>query len=368
MPLDPWEAVARWEHLLPQAEEDEGLDLDEPDLPEDARFFNALGLVETDADPDALDANGAMAAISKPVAATTATRGSASASLRQRRQEAQAWAWGDDMLQMFLKDIGREGLLTHAEELTLGKQIKKGGPEAKGAREKLVKCNLRLVISVAKKYVGQGVLLMDLIQEGAMGLLRAVEKFDYRKGFKFSTYATWWIRQSIIRSIANSGRTIRIPIHMSDKIRQLKQIKPGLTLQLGREPTLEELAKAMKLTPKKMTAILQAMSTEAMSLETPIGEDQTLEDYLPDHGGRTPAVEAVQRCLASDLARLMSVLSEKEQCILAERYGLHSGTRKTLDEIGRQLGYSKERIRQIEDRALKKLRASQQAWHLRAYI
>jgi RNA polymerase primary sigma factor len=274
----------------------------------------------------------------------------------------------DDILQMFLRDIGRESLLTHAEEIELGKAIRKGGAGAKQAKDKLVRANLRLVISIAKKYIGQGVLFMDLVQEGSLGLLKAVEKFDYRKGFKFSTYATWWIRQAIIRCVANTSRTIRIPIHMSDKIRLMKTTTRELALKLGREPSIEELAKGMKLSVPKVQAILAAMGTESLSLDMPIGEDLSLEDYIADVNTVSPTVLATQNCLSDDLQEAISLLNPKERHILLERYGVNSGTRKTLDQIGKQMGYSKERIRQIEDRALKKLRGNKDIWHLREYL
>lgn len=275
---------------------------------------------------------------------------------------------GDDILQMFLKDVGRESLLTHKQEIELGKAIRKGGAEGNKARETLIKSNLRLVISIAKKYVGQGVLFMDLVQEGCLGLLKAVEKYDYRRGFKFSTYATWWIRQAIIRSIANTSRTIRIPIHMSDKIRLMKTTSQQLAFKLGREPSFEELAKAMGVPVKKLRSIVSAMGTESMSLDMPVGEDQTLEDYVADAGGSTPINVTTSKFLSEDLLQAIDFLSPKEKHILLERYGVHTGNRRTLDEIGKQLGYSKERIRQIEERALKKLRANRDIWHLKEYL
>jgi RNA polymerase primary sigma factor len=274
----------------------------------------------------------------------------------------------DDILQMFLKDVGRASLLTHQQEIELGKQIRKGGREGERAKEALVKANLRLVISIAKKYIGQGVLFMDLVQEGCLGLLKAVEKYDYRKGFKFSTYATWWIRQGIIRSIANTSRTIRIPIHMSDKIRLMKATSRELSLKLGREPSFEELAKAMKLPVKKLKGIVAAMGTESLSLDMPVGEDLSLEDYVADSGNNSPTHQTTRKFLSEDLLHAIDFLSPKEKHIILERYGVNTGSRKTLDEIGKQLGYSKERIRQIEDRALKKLRANRDIWHMKEYL
>ncbi len=275
----------------------------------------------------------------------------------------------DDILQMFLKDVGRSSLLTHKEEIELGKKIRQGGEEGKRAKEKLVKANLRLVISIARKYIGQGVLFMDLVQEGSLGLIKAVERYDYRKGFKFSTYATWWIRQAIIRSIANTSRTIRIPIHMSDKIRLLKTTSREMSLKLGREPNIKELSKELKLPEKKVRAILTAMATESRSLDTPIGEDLTLEDYVQDTGEEVSPTSVIsKKFLSEDLIQAIEVLSPKERHILIERYGIFSGRRKTLEEIGKAMGYSKERIRQIEERSLKKLRMNKDIQHLREYL
>ncbi|EKE04212.1 MAG: RNA polymerase sigma factor RpoD [uncultured bacterium] len=275
----------------------------------------------------------------------------------------------DDILQMYLRDVGRKRMLTSAEEIELGRKIKEGPrKEAQEAKNRLIQANLRLVVSIAKKYVGQGVLFMDLVQEGSLGLMRASERFDYRRGFKFSTYATWWIRQTIIRCIANTSRTIRIPVHMSDKIRQLKKLKVELALELGREPSLEELSKKMQIPKDKVANIKKAMSREPISLDMPIGEDLFLEDYVPDSTHTTPHNKAVSSLLHEDINEALSVLSIREQKIIKERFGLNGGSSKTLEELGRMFGFSKERIRQIEDTAIKKLRASQQAKHLKEYI
>ncbi len=275
----------------------------------------------------------------------------------------------DDILQMFLKDVGRSALLTHKEEIELGRLIRRGGKAGQEAKEKLINANLRLVISIARKYIGQGVLFMDLVQEGCMGLMKAVDRYDYRKGFKFSTYATWWIRQAIIRSIANTSRTIRIPIHMSDKIRLLKTVSRGLSLKLGREPSIKELGKELQLPEKKVRAILTAMATESRSLDTPIGEDLTLEDYIQDTGEEVSPTSVIsKKLLSEDLIQAINTLSPKERHILLERYGIYTGRRKTLEEIGKAMGYSKERIRQIEERSLKKLRMNKDIQHLREYL
>jgi RNA polymerase sigma factor (sigma-70 family) len=209
---------------------------------------------------------------------------------------------------------------------------------------------------------------MDLVQEGSLGLMRAADRFDYRRGFKFSTYATWWIRQTIIRCIANTSRTIRIPVHMSDKIRQFKKIKVDLSLKLGREPNLEELSEKMKMPADKVANIKRAMTREPISLDMPIGEDLFLEDYVADNPVATPHNKAISGLLHEDINHVLAILSPREQKIITERFGLNGGQGKTLEELGRIFGFSKERIRQIEDTAIKKLRASQQAKHLKEYI
>jgi len=275
----------------------------------------------------------------------------------------------DDILQMYLRDVGRKKMLSPPEEIELGRKIKEGSrAEVKEAKNKLVQANLRLVVSIAKKYVGQGVLFMDLVQEGSLGLIRAAERFDYRRGFKFSTYATWWIRQTIIRCIANSSRTIRIPVHMSDKIRLFKKTKVDLALELGREPTVEELGKKMKMPKDKVSNIKKALAREPISLDMPIGEDLFLEDYVPDEAHTAPHSRAISNLLHEDINEALEVLTEREQMIIKERFGLNGGSGKTLEELGRMFGFSKERIRQIEDSAIKKLRVSEQASHLREYI
>lgn len=275
----------------------------------------------------------------------------------------------DDILQMYLRDIGKKRMLSAQEEIELGKKIKKGSSqERQEAMKILTQANLRLVVSIAKKYVGQGVLFMDLVQEGSFGLMKAAEKFDYRRGFKFSTYATWWIRQTIIRSVANTSRTIRIPVHMSDKIRQLKKENLVLMLELGREPSDEELGTRMKLAKSKVASIKRAMLREPVSLDMPIGEDLFLEDYVQDDLEHTPDNKASKGLLKNDIFNAMSVLNDRERVVITERFGLNGKRAKTLEELGKTLGFSKERIRQVEDTALKKLRTSSQVAHLKDYI
>lgn len=275
----------------------------------------------------------------------------------------------NDVLQMYLRDLGKKKMITPSEEIELGRKIREGKKqEALKAKALLVQANLRLVVSIAKKYIGQGVLFMDLVQEGSLGLIRAAERFDYKKGYKFSTYATWWIRQTIIRCIANTARTIRIPVHMSDKIRQYKKAKIDLSLELGREPDSEELAKKMKLSVDKLKSIKKAMSKEPVSLDLPIGEDIYLEDYVPDLEAVEPHNRAEDNLLHENVNEALKILSGREKEIIKERFGLNGGRGKTLEQLGQLFGFSKERIRQIEEIALNKLRKSDKIEHLRDYI
>lgn len=274
----------------------------------------------------------------------------------------------NEIFQMYLKDISRKKLLNSSEEIELGRLIKKGGNEGEIAKKKLVQANLRLVISIAKKYVGQGVLFMDLVQEGSLGLIKAAERFDYKQGFKFSTYATWWIRQTIIRSIANTSKTIRIPVHMNDKIRNYKRTKVLLNFKLGREPSVEELSIQLKISPKKIKNIKNAIFSEPVSLHTPVGEDIVLEDYIPGNGNETPHNSIEIQLLSEDISNALEILTDREKNIIKERFGLKSGKSKTLEDLGKMFGFSKERIRQIQDNAIQKLRNSSKTAHLKEYI
>ena len=275
----------------------------------------------------------------------------------------------DDILQMYLKDIGKIKLLNTKEEKALGKQIKEGQPtQSDIAKRKLVQANLRLVVSIAKKYIGQGVLFMDLVQEGSLGLIKAAEKFDYSKNFKFSTYATWWIKQTIIRAISNHSRTIRIPVHMTDKIRKYKKTYTSLTFELSREPTDEELAKQLGLSIKQLASIKKSIIKEPISLETPVTEDLNIGDYIEDKSYRSPEVQTKNNVLKGSIADLLSTLPEREKKIVCYRFGINGETPRTLEQLGEIMGYSKERIRQLEDSALTKIRQKKELQHFRDFI
>lgn len=275
----------------------------------------------------------------------------------------------DDILQMYLKDIGKIKLLNTKEEKVLGKQIKEGQPtQSDIAKRKLVQANLRLVVSIAKKYIGQGVLFMDLVQEGSLGLIKAAEKFDYSKNFKFSTYATWWIKQTIIRAISNHSRTIRIPVHMTDKIRKYKKTYTTLTFELGREPTDEEIAKQLGLSIKQLASIKKSIIKEPISLETPVTEDLNIGDYIEDKSYRSPEVQTKNNVLKGSIADLLSTLPEREKKIVCYRFGINGETPRTLEQLGEIMGYSKERIRQLEDSALTKIRQKKELQHFRDFI
>ena len=271
----------------------------------------------------------------------------------------------DDILQSYLKDIGKIKLLKTEEELELGKRTAEGDLKAK---QKLIQANLRLVVSIAKKFTGQGVLFLDLVQEGSLGLIRAAERFDYKKGFKFSTYATWWIKQTIVRAIANNSKTIRIPVHMADKIRNYKRTKTLLNKRLGREATIEEIAAEMKISLKKINNIISAMQKDPVSLETPITDNLTLSDYLEDENSEYPENNVQKYFLEKDVQKVLTELSNREQKILTDRFGINGENPKTLKQIGEETGFSKERIRQIENFALLKIRQSKHKKRLKEYI
>ena len=272
----------------------------------------------------------------------------------------------DDPVRMYLREIGRIPLLTFDQELDLAKRILKGDEEAK---KELAESNLRLVVSIAKKYVGRGMLFLDLIQEGNMGLIKAVEKFDYTKGFKFSTYATWWIRQAITRAIADQARTIRIPVHMVETINKLIRTSRHLLQQLGREPTPEEIAQEMEISVEKVMEI-QKIAQDPVSLETPIGEedDSHLGDFIQDDDSPAPHDSAAYTLLKEQLEEVMNTLTPREAKVLKLRFGLEDGKARTLEEVGREFQVTRERIRQIEAKALRKLRHPSRSKKLRDYM
>ena len=272
----------------------------------------------------------------------------------------------DDPVRMYLREIGRIPLLTYDQELDLAKRILQDDEEA---RQKLAESNLRLVVSIAKKYVGRGMLFLDLIQEGNMGLIKAVEKFDYTKGFKFSTYATWWIRQAITRAIADQARTIRIPVHMVETINKLIRTSRHLLQQLGREPTVEEIAEEMEIPVEKVMEI-QKIAQDPVSLETPIGEedDSHLGDFIQDDDSPAPHDSAAYTLLKEQLEEIMNTLTPREAKVLKLRFGLEDGKARTLEEVGREFQVTRERIRQIEAKALRKLRHPSRSKKLRDYM
>lgn len=272
----------------------------------------------------------------------------------------------NDPVRMYLKEIGRVDLLSADEEINLAKRIKNGDEEAK---RRLAEANLRLVVSIAKRYVGRGMLFLDLIQEGNMGLIKAVEKFDYTKGFKFSTYATWWIRQAITRAIADQARTIRIPVHMVETINKLIRVQRQQLQDLGREPTPEEIGKEMDLSPEKVREILK-IAQEPVSLETPIGEedDSHLGDFIEDQDAKAPSDAAAYELLKEQLEDVLDTLTDREENVLRLRFGLDDGRTRTLEEVGKVFGVTRERIRQIEAKALRKLRHPSRSKQLKDFL
>ncbi len=272
----------------------------------------------------------------------------------------------EDPVRMYLKEIGKVPLLSAEEEIDLAKRMELGDAEAK---KRLAEANLRLVVSIAKRYVGRGMLFLDLIQEGNLGLIKAVEKFDYRKGYKFSTYATWWIRQAITRAIADQARTIRIPVHMVETINKLIRVSRQLLQELGREPTPEEIAEEMNMPTDRVREILK-ISQEPVSMETPIGEeeDSHLGDFIEDDNVPAPADAAAFTLLKEQLVEVLGTLTEREQKVLRLRFGLDDGRARTLEEVGKEFNVTRERIRQIEAKALRKLRHPSRSRKLKDYL
>ena len=272
----------------------------------------------------------------------------------------------DDPVRMYLKEIGKIPLLKPHEEVELAKRMMEGDEIAK---QRLVEANLRLVVSIAKRYVGRGMLFLDLIQEGNLGLIKAVEKFDYERGFKFSTYATWWIRQAITRAIADQARTIRIPVHMVETINKLIRVSRQLLQELGRDPEPEEIAKEMDMSEEKVREIMK-IAQDPVSLETPIGEeeDSHLGDFIPDEDALAPAEAAAYSLLKDQIEEVLGSLNEREQKVLKLRFGLEDGRARTLEEVGKEFDVTRERIRQIEAKALRKLRHPSRSKKLRDYL
>ena len=275
----------------------------------------------------------------------------------------------DDPVRMYLKEIGKVPLLTADEEIAIAKEMEKGGEAAEAARKKLAEANLRLVVSIAKRYVGRGMLFLDLIQEGNLGLIKAVEKFDYTKGYKFSTYATWWIRQAITRAIADQARTIRIPVHMVETINKLIRVSRQLLQEKGREPLPEEVADAMGISVEKVREIMK-IAQEPVSLETPIGEeeDSHLGDFIQDEDAPPPAEAASFTLMKEQLMSVLDTLTPREKKVLSLRFGLEDGRQRTLEEVGQEFNVTRERIRQIEAKALRKLRHPSRSKKLRDYL
>ncbi|MBQ4122740.1 sigma-70 family RNA polymerase sigma factor [bacterium] len=275
----------------------------------------------------------------------------------------------DDILQMYLKDIGKTKLLKKDEEVELGKDILEGDKHnALKAKKKLIRANLRLVVSIAKKYTGQGVLFMDLVQEGSLGLIKAANKFDYSKGFKFSTYATWWIRQTIVRAIANNSKIIRIPVHMIDKIRIVKKAIFSINYELGREATIQEIVERTKLPIKQVEMAIKTIKLEPISLDAPVADNLSLEDYIPDANYLSPDNKTQNLMLNVHINNILKDLTPKERKIIINRFGINGEEPKTLEQLGKHMGFSKERIRQIECIALKKLRSTENIDHLKDYL
>lgn len=289
---------------------------------------------------------------------------------KQNNKDSDDMISGDisDSVKTYLTDIGKHPLLTAEEEIALAKQIEEGGEDAKAAREKLANSNLRLVVSIARKYVNRGLSFLDLIQEGNMGLLKAVDKYDYTKGFRFSTYATWWITQAVTRALADQGRTIRLPVHMVETVNRIKRIQRELVLELNRNPTEFEIAEVIGMPPEKVIEILN-LTQNTISLETPVGEedDSSIGDFIEDNNAISPFEAASKEMLRKSIEQVLETLSVREAEVLRLRYGLLDGRTRTLEELGQMFGVTRERIRQIEAKAIRKIRAGKKKNLLKDY-
>lgn len=275
----------------------------------------------------------------------------------------------DDILQMYLKEIGRKKILTKQEETELGRKIQEGTSEEKTkAKKELVQANLRLVVSIAKKYIGQGVLFMDLVQEGSLGLIKAAEKFDYKKNFKFSTYATWWIKQTIVRAISNHSRTIRIPVHMLEKIRKYKKACSKVECDETLDTNDETISAVSGLDRKRLEEVRCAMKTEPVSLDTLVTDDLCIQDYVEDTSYSSPESNTQRMLKEKDIIELLKTLDEREQNIIKKRFGIEDNEPKTLEQIGIKMGFSKERIRQLENQAIRRLRNVEEIERYRTYL
>lgn len=289
-----------------------------------------------------------------------------------RKEEIKSFnnvVYKDDILQMYLKDIGKIKLLKKNQERDLGELIlDEDIKKSTEARKKLIQSNLRLVVSIAKKYTGQGVLFMDLVQEGSLGLIKAANRFDCRKGFKFSTYATWWIRQTIVRAIANNSKTIRLPVHMIDKIRLVKKAITEINYETGKDALPEDIAGKLNLPLKQVETILSTIKLEPISLDTPIADNMSLQDYISDEQNLSPENKVKEIMLKEDINLILQNLNYKEKKIIGDRFGIDGSKPKTLEQIGKEMGFSKERIRQIENVALNKLRGLKNIEKLKDYL
>ncbi len=340
--------------------------LDKTEMVEDSEYFESTGL-ETDNISNIIRTQGV----------TTVETSSVANFFDQHEDDEQSESditiprgiSVDDPVRIYLREIGRIKLLTADEEIDLARKIVAGGNSGAVAKRKLVQANLRLVVSIAKKYVGRGMLFLDLIQEGNLGLIRAAEKFDHERGYKFSTYATWWIRQAITRAIADQARTIRIPVHMVETINKLKKVTRKLAQELARKPSEEELSAEMGISINKLREIIK-VAQEPLSLETPIGkeEDSRLGDFIEDKDADAPVKTVAHELLREDLAEVLGSLSPRERDVLRLRFGMDDGRQRTLEEVGQLFGVTRERIRQIEAKALRKLRHPNRSKRLKEYV